>query len=144
MNESQEKQFREEAMALIESDKRIHAPLDLYMITISYIAACKKRMEEFNSQDNYYLRFKQSELEIEKLKEELNNSKNFHCEHFLTSGSGTISCQVQKYGYRSYKYELEKRDKLLSEVIFHMENVKAGYPTIGYEQWLKDFEELKK
>ena len=46
--------------------------------------------------------------EINSLKEELNNSKNFHCEHFLTDDSGTISCHKK---FRDYQLE-EKYNEL--------------------------------
>lgn len=44
----QEEIWREEAHRFIENDRSIHAPLDLFMMTNMYIAACKKRQEEID------------------------------------------------------------------------------------------------
>lgn len=58
--------------------------------------------------------------EIESLKVQLNNSKNFHCEHFLTNDSGTISCQVKEMGHKSYKQitdELTRNNQILHESV---------------------------
>lgn len=31
-----------------------------------------------------------------RLREELNNSMNFHCKYYLTNGGGTVSCQYEE------------------------------------------------
>ena len=35
------------------------------------------------------------EIKDEKLKEELNNSKNYHCEHFVSTNNGYIACKLK-------------------------------------------------
>lgn len=70
--------------------------------------------------------------EIQKLKEEIDHCKKYYSKE---NKIGPIA---------QLEYAIEKRDKLLSEVINHIGNAKAGYPTTGYEQWLKEYGELIK
>jgi len=50
------------------------------------------------------------EEEINRLRAELNNSKNFHCPHYLTNDSGGVSC------HRDFEKEIASlKDKLAIE-----------------------------
>jgi hypothetical protein len=84
---------------------------------------------------------KKAQEEIDKLKYDLNNSMNYHCENFLSNDSGTVSCQVKKYKYNSYENEIQKRDKLLEQAKSYF--VEKDYPTEVEKQWLKEVGELK-
>jgi hypothetical protein len=44
--------------------------------------------------------------EVDRLNYDLNNSKNFHCPHFLTNDSGTISCDLVR---KRLKAELDQQ-----------------------------------
>ena len=61
------------------------------------------RLQHFYNHGTFYINetmvswetFKQVnqlKQEIAELKEQLNNSNNFHCPHYLTNDSGTVSC----------------------------------------------------
>lgn len=66
----------------------------------------------------------EKEKEIERLNYELNNSMNYHCPHFLSNGSGTVSCnadlesklkvavaeleEFESMGYRKAEFALAK------------------------------------
>ena len=70
-------------------------------------------------------------LELEK---ELNDSINFHCPHFLTNDSGTVSC------HSDFVNKLTKRDELLREAEWIIINADHGdYP----EKWIKSYEQLE-
>jgi hypothetical protein len=55
---------------------------------------------------DYKMHMEDANKEVEQLKEELNNSKNFHCPHYLTNDSGRVSCHKNFTDYQLLdKYE---------------------------------------
>lgn len=56
----------------------------------------------------------QLEQELQETREQLNNSLNFHCPHFLTSGSGFVSCHYDKeQELRKTREQLKKAEKVI-------------------------------
>lgn len=89
------------------------------MMEIAYIAAKTSSHERI--------------LELER---ELNDSMNFHCPHFLTNDSGTVSC------HSGFVNKLTKRDELLKEAINIAEDADVTSGTIyQLNSWLKKVKE---
>lgn len=79
------------------------------------------------------------EEEINRLRAELNNSKNFHCPHYLTNDSGGVSC------HRDFEKEIASLKELVVQAILLIETDKSDYSlknvwVYNKHEWLKKVE----
>jgi hypothetical protein len=59
----------------------------------------------------------QAQAEIDRLNEELNNSKNFHCKHFVTHDAGYVSCNIDILKLKQQIAELQRQNKIMREAL---------------------------
>lgn len=98
-----------------------------------FIGACKLKQKEIEHLESreldsiaHGLRMRK---EIESLKYELNNSMHFHCPHFLTNGSGMISCHDEKdERIRVLELELSEEKKVVDFYGDHIHWVASNIP----------------
>ena len=91
---------------------------------ISFLEECNERQKTYYD-ENIELRY------------QLNNSMNYHCPHFLSNESGTVSCHVD------FISQIEKRDQLIEQVYPWIKDPSA-IPFVRVRlQWIKQIEELK-
>ena len=91
---------------------------------ISFLEECNERQKTYYD-ENIELRY------------QLNNSMNYHCPHFLSNESGTVSCHVD------FISQIEKRDQLIEQVYPWIKDPSA-IPFVRVRlQWIKQVEELR-
>lgn len=147
-DQEQESKWREEAQRFIESEKAIHAPLDLHMVTLAYLAACKARQGGIERLERRYENIDEYAKDvciIYERKIAIQGEELEKRDKLLEQARSLISTTTREHGdthnedciYFDYE-ENDSRDICVCDC--------GNYKLVigPCEQWLKEYGELKK